>query len=155
MADEDGRGVSMVTAKSAMKHGAGVLAFVTIFLLVRYYATEESLEWRKEPFSVTMERDAARLNATVPEMVSEGVRLDKVVAGPGNLFNYLYTVVDDDAARKIAGDQKELDKLKTQLRERVCTVMPAYRNNNTIVRYSLSNNSGDAIADISIDPKDC
>jgi hypothetical protein len=33
--------------------------------------------------------------------------------------------------------------------------MPAYRNNNTIVRYSLRNNSGDMIADISINPKDC
>ncbi len=145
----------MVTAKSAMKHVAGVLAFATMFLLARYFITGESLELNKEPFSVTMEHDAVRLNATLPEMVSEGVRLDKVVAGPGNLFNYLYTVVDDDAAKKIAGDPKELGKLKSQLQERVCTVMPAYRSNNTIVRYLLRHNSGDVIADISINPKDC
>jgi hypothetical protein len=145
----------MVTVKGAMKHVAGVLLFATMFLLARYFITGESLELNTEPFSVTMEHDAARLNATLPEMVSEGVRLDKVAAGPGNLFNYLYTVVDDDAAKKLAGDPKELGKLKSQLQERVCTVMPAYRNNNTIVRYSLRNNSGDVIADVSINPKDC
>ncbi|MGA3063050.1 MAG: hypothetical protein ABSD90_07450 [Methylocystis sp.] len=145
----------MMTAKSALKHVAGVLMFAAIFLLTRYYVTGELLEFNKEPFSVTMEHDAARLNATLPEMVSEGVRLDKAAAGPGNLFNYIYTVVDDDAASKIVADPKELDKLRSQLRERVCTVMPAYRNNNTIVRYSLRNNSGDIIADISINPKDC
>ncbi len=145
----------MMTAKSALKHVAGVLMFATIFLLTRCYVTGESLEFNREPFSVTMEHDAARLNATLPEMVSEGVRLDKAAAGPGNLFNYFYTVVDDDAASKIVADPKELDKLRAQLRERVCTVMPAYRNNNTIVRYSLRNNSGDVIADISINPKDC
>jgi hypothetical protein len=145
----------MVMAKRAMKHIAGVLAFATMFLLARYYVTGESLEFNKEPFSATMERDAARLNATLPEMVSEGVRLDKAAAGPGNVFNYFYTIVDDDAAKKIVGDPKELGKLKSQLQERVCTVMPAYRNNNAIVRYSLRNNSGDMIADISINPKDC
>ena len=103
----------MVTAKSALKHVAGVLMFAAIFLLTRYYVTGESLEFNKEPFSVTMEHDAARLNATLPEMVSEGVRLDKAAAGPGNLFNYIYTVVDDDAASKIAADPKELDKLRS------------------------------------------
>ncbi|MGA8171762.1 MAG: hypothetical protein WB816_13150 [Methylocystis sp.] len=145
----------MVTAKGAIKHAAGILAFATIFLLARYYMTGESLEFNKEPFSATMERDAARINATLPEMVSEGVRLDRTTAGPGNLFNYLYTVVDDDAARKIANDPRELGKLKAQLHERVCTVMPAYRNNNTVVKYSLRNNSGETIADISINPRDC
>ena len=145
----------MWNARSVIKNIAGVAAFTGVFLLARYYATGDFIEFGGEPFSATMERDAARINATLPEMVSEGVRLDKAAAGPGNAFNYIYTVVDDGDARKIAGDKRELDKLKAQLRERVCTVMPAYRENETIVTYSLRDNAGGPVAEISINPKDC
>ncbi len=145
----------MWSARSVIKNIAGVAAFTGVFLLARYQATGEFIEFGGEPFSVTMERDAARINATLPEMVSEGVRLDRAAAGPGNAFNYIYTIVDDGDAKKISSDQREFDKLKAQLRERVCTVMPAYRDNETIVTYSLRDAAGGIVADISINPKDC
>ena len=146
----------MLTAKSAMQNSiALIIAFAVIFLLGKYYLTGDFFGRHKEPFLVTMEREAAELNATLPEMVSASVRLDKVTAGPGNAFNYVYTVVDADAAKNIVGNASELNKLRAQLQERVCTVMPAYRANGTIVNYSLKDAAGAAIADISIDPRDC
>lgn len=146
----------MLTAKSAMQKAiALIIAFAVIFVLGRYYMTGNFFGLHKEPFSVTMEREAAALNATLPEMVSDSVRLDKATAGPGNSFSYIYTIVDADAAKNMVGNVVELNKLRTQLQERVCTVMPAYRENGTIVNYSLKDVAGAAIADISIDPRDC
>jgi hypothetical protein len=145
----------VLTAKSAMQTVTLVVALAAIFLLGRYYLTGDFFGLNKEPFSIAMVREAAELNATLPEMVSDSVRLDKVTAGPGNSFNYIYTIIDADAAKNMVGDTNEIDKLKTQLRKRVCTVMPAYRENGTVVNYSLKDVSGVTIADISIDPKTC
>jgi hypothetical protein len=154
-AGQGGTEKEVLTAKSAMQAGALVVALAAIFLLGRYVVTGEYFGLNKEPFSVAMEREAARLNATLPEMVSSSVRLDKAAAGPGNSFNYRYTIVDADAAKNIVENANERDKLKAQLQERVCTVMPAYRKNGTIVNYSLRDIEGATIADISIDPKNC
>ena len=145
----------MSMLKSAIKHIAGVIVFAAIIMLARYYINADTYTRNKEPFSVIMARDAAQLNATLPEMVSASVRLDKAAAGPGNSFNYIYTIVDDDAARNVAGDPNELNKLKMQLQERVCSVMPAYRENGTIIKYSLKDIRGGAIAEVSINPNDC
>jgi hypothetical protein len=109
----------------------------------------------KTPVSISLEREAEQLNATLPEMVSQNVRLDKTAAGPGNAFGYFYTVVDDDVAKKFADDPSERDKLQAQLRERVCANMPAFRENGVVVSYSVRNNAGATITDISINPKDC
>jgi ABC-type transport system substrate-binding protein len=145
----------MLPVKSATQATALILALAVIFLAARRYGAQYFSEPLDEPLSFALGRDAAALNATLPEMVSQGVRLDKASAGPGNAFSYVYTIVDDAAAAKILGDPKELESLKTQLRERVCTIMPEYRDNGTVVTYTLKNGSGVSIADIAIDPADC
>jgi len=145
----------MLPVKSATQGIAIALALAVIFLAARRYGAQYFSEPFDEPLSFALGRDAAALNATLPEMVSQGVRLDKAGAGPGNAFNYVYTIVDDAAAAKLLGDPKELESLKAQLRERVCTVMPEYRDNGTVVTYSLKNNAGASIAEIGIDPGDC
>jgi hypothetical protein len=145
----------MPTAKSAAQIIAGLVVFAAIFLMVRYYRSAESFDSNEDSLSISLEREAAELNATLPEMVSEGVRLDKAAAGPGNSFSYIYTIVDDEAAKKMAGDSRELVKIKAQLHERVCTTMPERRESGTIINYSLKDNKGAAIADFSINPKDC
>ncbi len=144
----------MLTPKSARLIVAGVAVSVAIFLSVTYYRTS-SVSDENQTFFINLADDAERLNATLPEMVSENIRLDKATAGPGNSFHYNYTIVDNDAATKIAGDPDELGKLKTQLQERVCNLMPAYRANGTIVNYALKDNAGALVADISINPRDC
>jgi hypothetical protein len=131
------------------------LAAPAIVLLSIIYFAGDRLGLKKEPISAVLEREAAELNATLPEMVSRSVRLDKAAAGPGNAFAYFYTIVDDDVAKRMSGNSVELDKLKAQLKERVCTNMPAYRENGTIVTYSVKSNAGVTIADVSINPKHC
>ena len=107
------------------------------------------------PDEESLARDAERLNRTLPEMVSEGIRLDKTSAGPGNSFTYIYTVVDDPMAESIPGSGGRLNELRLQLHERVCTMMPEYAENGTVVNYLLKDNSGAILARISVDPKDC
>lgn len=133
-----------------------VIAVVaSAFLLARQTRESLSIDEDPEPLSLTLEREAAEVNATLPEMVSEGVRLDNTTAGPGNAFNYNYTVVDDEAARSLAASPEKLAQLKTQLQERVCLTMPQRRASGAIIRYSLKNNEGKTIADVSIDAGDC
>jgi hypothetical protein len=125
------------------------------FLLARQTRESLSLDEDPEPLSLTLEREAAEVNATLPEMVSEGVRLDNTTAGPGNAFNYNYTIVDDEAARTLIGNAKKLAELKIQLQERVCLTMPQRRASGAIIRYFLKDNKGETIADVSIDAGDC
>ncbi len=135
---------------------AAVIAVVAAaFFLARQTRETLSLDEDPEPLSLTLEREAAEVNATLPEMVSEGIRLDKTTAGPGNAFNYNYTVVDDEAARTLVASPEKLAQLKTQLQERVCLTMPERRASGAIIRYYLKDNEGKTIADVSIDAGDC
>ena len=132
-----------------------IVIVATAFLLARQYRESLNVDEPLEPLSLALEREAAEVNATLPEMVSEGVRLDKATAGPGNAFNYNYTIVDDEAAKTLIGNAKKLAELKTQLQERVCLTMPNHRSSGAIIRYSLKDNKGEMIADVSIDAGDC
>ncbi|MFO1124095.1 MAG: hypothetical protein U1E25_01600 [Methylocystis sp.] len=132
-----------------------IAVVVAAFFLARQTRESFSLDEDTEPLSLTLEREAAEVNATLPEMVSEGVRLDKATAGPGNAFSYEYTVVDDEAAQALFANPEKLAQLKTQLQERVCRTMPQRRASGAIIRYSLKNNEGKTIADVSIDAGSC
>ncbi|MBM3564105.1 MAG: hypothetical protein FJX48_13440 [Alphaproteobacteria bacterium] len=132
-----------------------IAVVVAAFLLARQTRESLSLDEDPEPLSLTLEREAAEVNATLPEMVSEGVRLDKATAGPGNAFNYVYTIVDDETAQALVANPEKLAQLKTQLQERVCLTMPQRRASGAIIRYSLKNNEGKTIADVSIDAGSC
>jgi hypothetical protein len=139
----------------ALEAAALVAVVVAAFLIARHYRESLSDEEDSAPISLALEREAAEVNATLPEMVSEGVRLDQTSAGPGNIFNYSYTVVDDEAARALVGNAKKLAELRAQLQERVCLTMPHHRTSGTTVRYSLKDNRGETIADVSIEAGDC
>jgi hypothetical protein len=145
----------MWAAKSAAQTIAVVLLLAVLFMAGRYYRTASSTELDDEVVFINLDREAEVLNATLPEMVSEGVRLDKVTAGPGNVFNYIYTIVSEETAKNLVGNSNKLADLRAQLHERVCSMMPAYRENGTVVSYSLKDNNGAAIAEVSINPRDC
>lgn len=138
-----------------LEAAALIAVMAAAFFLARQTRESLSLDEDPEPLSLTLEREAAEVNATLPEMVSEGVRLDNTTAGPGNAFNYNYTVVDDEAARTLVGSPEKLAQLKTQLQERVCQTMPHHRASSAIIRYSLKDNEGKTIADVSVDAGDC
>ena len=139
----------------ALEAAALIAIVAAAFLLARQYRESLSDDEIPEPVSLALEREAAEVNATLPEMVSEGVRLDKTTAGPGNAFNYNYTIVDDEAARTLIGNAKKLAELRAQLQERVCRTMAHHRTSGAIIRYFLKDNKGETIADVSIDAGDC
>jgi len=145
----------MLGAKNLLAMLALVLALAVIFFSGRYYAGLRPEKADLGEISLALEREAEELNATLPEMVSENVRLDKATTGPGNALTYFYTVTDDREADAIASDVRKKDKLKAQLLQRVCTMMPEYRERGTVVGYTLRNAVGSTVAEISVNPRDC
>ena len=115
----------------------------------------EKLSASQEDILSNLNQNSDLLNKTLPELVSEGVRLDTTIVGPGNSFNYFYTIVDDQTLDGMIKNENNNQYLSKQLFERVCTMMPDYRDNGTIVNYFLNNNAGRVIIKISVEPKDC
>jgi len=145
----------MLGAKNLLALLALFMALAVIFFSGRYYASLRPEKVDLGEISLALEREAEELNATLPEMVSENVRLDKATTGPGNALTYFYTIVDDGEADAVASDIRRKDKLRKQLLQRVCTMMPEYRERGTIVGYTLRNTGGSTIAEISVNPRDC
>jgi hypothetical protein len=147
-------GRRMVALKAAMQTVV-LLAFLAgLFLLGKAYRAGGLSDMEETtPFNLGIE--AERLNATLPEMVSAGVRLDETRAGPGNAFVYFYTILDGDRVKEVRDNQAGLNALTAQLRDRVCSMMPAFRDHGAVVTYLLRDSAGKAIADIRIDPMDC
>jgi hypothetical protein len=147
--------MKMLTAKRGVQAIILIVVFAATFGLVRQYRSGAIVDEGKELVSIDLEREAAEVNATLPEMVSEGVRLDEVTAGPGNSFNYRYTILDDDSVKDLSKKSEKLKELEVQLHERVCENMPDFRKNGTVVKYVLRDNAGKVLAEFSINPRDC
>lgn len=105
--------------------------------------------------AVDLARDATELNKTLPEMVSEGVRLDRTSAGPGKVFHYFYTIIDDDQARIIASRPSRQKEIIQQLNERVCAMMPNYVHNGVVVKYHMKTRIDVSLLEIIVDPGAC
>lgn len=132
----------------------GVVAASMAFLGGRYLHNRPE-EPPEKLIAPDLALDSAGLNKTLPEMVSEGVRLDRTSAGPGQIFNYFHTVLDDDQARIIAADPSRAQQILWQLNERVCAMMPNYVANGVVVKYHLKNRFGADLRSIIVDPRDC
>jgi hypothetical protein len=145
----------MLGAKNLLAVVALALALAVIFSSGRYYARLLPEKVDLGEISFALEHEAQLLNETLPEMVSENIRLDKATTGPGNALTYFYTITDDAESKAISKDSRRTDRLRAQLLERVCTMMPEYRERGTVVGYTLRNNAGSTIAEISINPRYC
>jgi hypothetical protein len=132
----------------------GVAAASAAFIGGRYFQNLpiHSAEISREP---DLSLDSIGLNKTLPEMVSEGVRLDRTSAGPGKTFNYFYSVLDDDQALAISRDPSRTRQIFLQLNERVCAMMPNYVNHGVVVKYHLRNRFGADLPSIIVDPAGC
>lgn len=135
------------------------IASFAVILAIAYFAGSrlkvDTPPVDQESVIASLERDAENLNKTLPEIVSEGVRLDATEAGPGNLFTYIYTVIDDQAAKEMFANEKNIKALTAQLKNRVCVMMEDYKKNNTTVNYLFKNDLSEIIYKIAIDPKEC
>lgn len=135
------------------------VAFFAALLAIAYFAGSrlkiDAPSADQESVIASLERDAENLNRTLPEMVSEGVRLDATKAGPGNAFTYIYTVIDSMAAKEMFSSEKNIKDLTAQLRNRVCVMMVEYKKNKTTVNYLFKNDLSSIISKITIDPKEC
>lgn len=109
----------------------------------------------KKSLEPDLSLDSIGLNKTLPEIVSEGVRLDRTRAGPGKTFNYFYTVLDDDQALAITKDPSRVQQIFSQLNERVCAMMPNYVNHGIVVKYHLKDRAGADLPSIIVDPTGC
>lgn len=133
---------------------SGVAASSLAFLGGRQFQNHSS-EHPENVTALDLARDAAELNKTLPEMVSEGVRLDRTSAGPGKVFHYFYTITDDDQARSIASRPSRQKEIVQQLNERVCAMMPNYVQNGVVVIYRMNTRIDAALPEIIVDPGAC
>lgn len=135
------------------------IASFAVILAIAYFAGSrlkvDTPPVDQESVIESLERDAENLNKTLPEIVSEGVRLDATEAGPGNFFTYIYTVIDDQAAKEMFANEKNIKALTAQLKNRVCVMMEDYKKNKTTVNYLFKNDQSEIIYKITIDPKEC
>lgn len=104
---------------------------------------------------IDLTRDATELNKTLPEMVSEGVRLDRTSSGPGKLFNYFYTILDDELAHTLIDNPSRLGEIIAQLNVRVCEMMPNYVQNGIVVKYHMKTRIDAIMPTITVNPRDC
>ncbi len=133
---------------------AGVGALFVAFMVGRYFQNLPR-DLSAKPSVIDLALDAVTMNKTLPEMVSDGVQLDRTSAGPGNTFNYFHTIVDDGQAQNIATNPSRFKEISAQLLERVCEMMPNYVEHGVVVKYFLKNRAGAALPTVAINSFDC
>lgn len=105
-------------------------------------------------FEASMERAAAELNKTLPQMVDKQTRFDATKAGPGMKFSYFYTILHVSAKQSdLAGFQQAMRaKLLAAYRDK--PKMKNFRDHNVELVYQYRDEAGAMICEIAIAPKD-
>ncbi len=109
-----------------------------------------------EDFSIeeVLQVTARQLNEGNPMTVDPHSRVEKVVAGPGLRFTYLYTLTDVDAKTADAVDLRK--GLEPMVRRVVCSNdMRYFRENGVTVSYEFSDAVGRPLLGISMHPSQC
>jgi len=100
-------------------------------------------------------KTAKQLNAQGPVMVSENVRLDKVVAGPGARLTYFYSFLQHSSQDF---DRDEFSaNIKSEMKQEFCddkAVKPLLQDGAVFV-FSYSGNDGVEIARAELSKHDC
>lgn len=97
---------------------------------------------------------AVQMNESCPMMVDDETRLDNVVAMPGNIFQYNYTLIH---VEKATADIDELTSfLQTSITNDVKTNpdLQIYRDNQTTMTYNYRDKNGKSLTVISVVPED-
>jgi hypothetical protein len=138
--------------KRVVKIILGPMFFAITLVAVNYWMHGDIHGLFGDSIEVSMRKDADRLNPTLPKMIDEVTRLDHVAAGPGNRFTYDYTLMSLEVT---AIPPEKLNEFKAILFENVCSRLPEFRRNGTLVVYRYKSRSGDDIAEIQIPTVDC
>jgi hypothetical protein len=132
----------------------GAIGLLAAFMFGRY-SQSFPRDLSGKPSVVDLALDAVTMNKTLPEMVSDGVQLDRTSAGPGNTFNYFYTIIKDESAQDLVVNPSRLKEVSAQLQGRVCEMMPNYVEHGVVVKYFLKDRRGAALGTIAINSFDC
>jgi hypothetical protein len=129
-----------------------LIGFAIAFILVHYWISGDSYGIFGDSFERTLQSDAIELNRTLPKIMGNGIRLDKVAAGPGNTILYNYTLMTDEIG--IMSSDK-LTEFKNTIHDEVCSKLLDLRRNGTLVSYRYKTAQGTEIAEIQIPTGDC
>lgn len=97
---------------------------------------------------------AVEMNKACPMMVDDEIRLDNVVAMPGNVFQYNYTLI------KIEEVTADIDELTSYLKSSIVNdiktnpALQIYRDNHTTMTYNYRDKDGKSLTVISVSPDD-
>jgi len=97
---------------------------------------------------------AVQMNESCPMMVDDETRLDNVVAMPGNIFQYNYTLIHIERATV------DIDELTSYLQSSITNDIKTnpglqiYRDNHTTMTYNYRDKNGKSLAVISVAPED-
>jgi hypothetical protein len=129
-----------------------LIGFAIAFILVRYWISGDSYDIFGDSFERTLQRDAIEINLTLPRIMGNGIRLDKVTTGPGNTIIYNYTLITDEIGITSAD---KLTEFKSTIHDEVCSKLLDLRRNGTLVIYRYKTAQGTDIAEIQIPTRDC
>ncbi len=115
--------------------------------------------------SCTKEKDAgdelkeaaSGMNKMMPQMLSEGVRLDSVSALPDKVFKYNYTLTEDV---KESVSPEEIDAFKKEAKEgalqavKTSQDMKEFRDHKVTLKYSYADKNGQPTAEFTITPEE-
>lgn len=98
---------------------------------------------------------SGHVNRTLPVMIDKNTRLETTLAGPGNRFTYLHTILSVDSTT-LSHQQLE-HALGRNIRNTVCSSkdMQAFVSNKVQVIYRYRDSDGRIIGDLVVNSEDC
>lgn len=133
--------------QKTIKTLVGLVIGLGVMLIVQQVIFKPSID--KVMLNVAMQ-----MNESCPMMVDDETRLDNVVAMPGNIFQYNYTLIH---VEKASADIDELTSyLQTSITNDVKTNpdLQIYRDNQTTMTYNYRDKNGKSLTVISVAPED-
>jgi serine/threonine protein kinase len=99
-----------------------------------------------------LEKEASKMNATLPKMVANGVRADKLLVGPGKKVTYRYTLVNVSSSNV---NDDFYNNVKQELIKDSCGTLKIILQNGVTFLYEYYGNDGIMVAAINLTPADC
>lgn len=127
---------------------AALLALATLCTLPGAYARSDA-----EVLKV-LEDIVAKNNLSLPADQGDGVRMERMSAGPGKLLTYHVTTTNARLSQVTGAMKAELDR---GIRADVCASkqMAVFRRNGVTVAYAYSSSDGHPYATVRIEPDSC
>jgi len=110
-------------------------------------------------YLVTLANDANKQLPFTMKQDGNEMRLDRIIAGPGLRYTYIYTIVIDKVFLNKAYKADYIQLMRSQeMRTRVCSsldMQQSFFKNGVTISYSYRTTDGSVIVNVDITPKDC